>query len=131
MSRDRSIELFPFASSAAAARLGISLKPSVNLIRWPVVIVVCYLLLDPVVEYLPPAFFQTFIILYIASNVVLYLFNEARFATWAFFYPLVITDTLALTLSLLINGRTETSFYLTFFSWLSSVVFSKMPNCVP
>jgi len=115
MSKDRTMELFPFASSAAAGLLGIPLKPSVILIRWPVVIIVCYLLLDPLEPYLPAAFFQIFIIFYVSSNVLLYLFNEARFTSWKLFYPLVITDTLALTLSLIINGRTETSFYLTFF----------------
>lgn len=115
MSKDPTIELFPFASSAAAGLLGIPLKPSVILIRWPVVIIVCYLLLDPAEQYLPAAFFQIFIILYIFSNVLLYLFKEARFTSRRFFYPLIITDTLALTLSLIINGRTEISFYLTFF----------------
>lgn len=115
MSRGQTIELFPFPSSAAAGLLGIPLKPSVILIRWPVVIIVCYLLLDPVELFLPAAFFQIFIIFYISSNVLLYLFNEARFTSWILFYSRVITDTLALTLSLIINGRTETSFYLTFF----------------
>lgn len=115
MSKDQTIELFPFASSAVAGLQGIPLKPSVILIRWPVVIIVCYLLLDPLEPYLPAVFFQIFIIFYIFSNILLYLFNEARFTSWILFYPLVITDTLALTLSLIINGRTETSFYLTFF----------------
>jgi signal transduction histidine kinase len=111
----KTINLFPFTSSKLTERFGMPLKPSVILIRWPVVIICSYLLLYPSVEYLPAAFFYNFIILYITSNVALYFLKEERFATWSFYYPLVIADTLVLTLSLIINGHAEADFYLTFF----------------
>ncbi len=91
------------------------LKPSVILLRWPVVIVCAYLLLYPAVEYLPTALSHVFIILYVASNVALYFVGEEKFATWSFYYPFVVTDTIVLTLSLTMNGYAETNFYITCF----------------
>jgi signal transduction histidine kinase len=111
----KTINLFPFTSAKLTERFGMPLKPSVILIRWPVVIICSYLLLYPSVEYLPAAFFYAFILLYIFSNVALYFLNEERFASWSFYYPLVVADTLVLTLSLIINGHAESDFYLTFF----------------
>ena len=108
-------DLFPFASPQGAAGFGIPLKPSIILIRWPVVIICSYLLIYPSSQYLPESFFQAFILLYVASNVALYFLKDEWFMSWAFYYPLVITDTIVLTLSLIINGRAETDFYLTFF----------------
>jgi signal transduction histidine kinase len=55
------------------------------------------------------------ILIYIASNVGLYFLPEDRFASWSFYYPLVIADTIVLTLSLVANGYSEKEFYLTFF----------------
>jgi signal transduction histidine kinase len=115
MATAKTINLFPFTSAKLTERFGMPLKPSVILIRWPVVIICSYLLLYPSVEYLPAAFFYAFILLYIFSNVALYFLNEERFASWSFYYPLVVADTLVLTLSLIINGHAESDFYLTFF----------------
>ncbi|OGQ78177.1 MAG: hypothetical protein A3F90_07615 [Deltaproteobacteria bacterium RIFCSPLOWO2_12_FULL_60_19] len=111
----KTIHLFPFTSSQLAARFGMPLKPSVILLRWPVVIVCAYLLLYPAVEYLPAALSHLFIILYVASNVALYFIAEEKFATWSFYYPFVVTDTIVLTLSLTMNGYAETNFYITCF----------------
>lgn len=111
----KTIHLFPFTSSQLAARFGMPLKPSVILLRWPVVIVCAYLLLYPAVEYLPAALSHVFIILYVASNVTLYFIGEEKFATWSFYYPFVVTDTIVLTLSLTMNGYAETNFYITCF----------------
>lgn len=111
----KTIHLFPFTSSQLAARFGMPLKPSVILLRWPVVIVCAYLLLYPAVEYLPAALSHVFIILYVASNVALYFVAEEKFANWSFYYPFVVTDTIVLTLSLTMNGYAETNFYITCF----------------
>jgi signal transduction histidine kinase len=73
------------------------------------------LLLCPATRYLPESFFHAFILLYVISNVALYFLDDPWFGSWSFYYPLVITDTLVLTMSLIINGRTETDFYFTFF----------------
>jgi len=79
------------------------------------VIICSYLLLNPAALYLPQSFFHAFILLYVLSNVALHFLDEQSFASWSFYYPLVIADTIVLTVSLLINGRAETDFYLTFF----------------
>lgn len=112
---NRSIDLFPFASSEAAQRFGLALKPSVILIRWPVVIICTYLLLYPSVDLVPAWLSYGAVFVYIGSNLGLYFFPEDRFASWSFYYPLVIADTIILTLSLVVNGYSQTDFYLTFF----------------
>ncbi|HEX2227885.1 MAG TPA: HAMP domain-containing sensor histidine kinase [Candidatus Binatia bacterium] len=115
MAAGRHINLLPFTSSRIAQRFGFPLKLSVILIRWPVVIICAYLLLYPSLDLVPQWFSYTAILLYIASNVGLYFFAEERFASWSFYYPLVIADTIFLTLSLVANGYSEKEFYLTFF----------------
>ena len=115
MATARHINLVPFTSSSIARRFGFSLKLSVILIRWPVVIICTYLLLYPSLDLVPSWFSYGAILLYIASNVGLYFFAEERFASWSFYYPLVIADTIVLTLSLVANGYSEKEFYLTFF----------------
>lgn len=107
------INLFPLDSQVAHFQL--SLKPSIIVIRWPVVIICLSLFLNPSTKYLPESFLGAFVSLYVLSNVALYFLHEKWFASWTFYYPLVIADTIVLTLSLLINGRAETDLYLTFF----------------
>ncbi len=115
MATVRNIDLFPFTSTRVTQRFGFPLKPSVILIRWPVVIICTYLLLYPSLDRVPLWFSYGAILLYIASNVGLYFFREERFASWSFYYPIVIADTIILTLSLVVNGYSEKEFYLTFF----------------
>jgi len=109
------INVLPFTSPNVAQRFGFPLKLSVILIRWPVVIICTYLLLYPSLDLVPVWFSYGAILIYIASNVGLYFLPEDRFASWSFYYPLVIADTIVLTLSLVVNGYSETEFYLTFF----------------
>ena len=115
MAAARQINLLPFTSSSVERRFGFPLKLSVILIRWPVVIICTYLLLYPSLDRVPVWFSYGAILFYIASNVSLYFFAEERFASWSFYYPLVIADTIVLTLSLVANGYSEKEFYLTFF----------------
>ncbi|HXG51564.1 MAG TPA: HAMP domain-containing sensor histidine kinase [candidate division Zixibacteria bacterium] len=112
---DARIDLFPFTAEVVAARFGMPVKPTVILIRWPVVIVCCYLVLYPATPRIPEAALYGFIVAYIASNVALYFVSERRFEQAAFYSPLVIADTALLTLSLVINGNVEAEFYLTYF----------------
>ncbi|HZA53915.1 MAG TPA: HAMP domain-containing sensor histidine kinase [Candidatus Udaeobacter sp.] len=109
------IDLFPFASSRFGSHLAMPTKPSVILIRWPVVIICSYLLLYPSVELVPPWVLNFFILVYLASNVALYFVHEERFASSSFYSPLVVADTVVLTVSLVINGHVEADFYLTYF----------------
>jgi signal transduction histidine kinase len=109
------INVLPFTSPNVVQRFGFPLKLSVILIRWPVVIICTYLLLYPSLDRVPAWFSYGAILVYIASNVGLYFLPEDRFASWSFYYPLVIADTIFLTLSLVANGYSEKEFYLTFF----------------
>jgi signal transduction histidine kinase len=109
------INVLPFSSSNVSQRFGFPLKLSVILIRWPVVIICTYLLLYPSIGPVPVWFSYGAILLYILSNLGLYFLPEDRFASWSFYYPLVIADTIVLTLSLVANGYSEKEFYLTFF----------------
>jgi len=108
------IDLVPFNSTAALG-FGLSLKPSVILIRWPVVILCTYLLLYPSAEIVPAWISYSAVMFYILSNVALYFLPGDRFATWSFYYPLVVADTFILTLSLVMNGYSQMEFYLSFF----------------
>jgi signal transduction histidine kinase len=107
------IDLFPLDSRVAHFRL--SLKPSIIVIRWPVVILCLSLFLDLSRQYVHGWLMGAFICVYVLSNVALYFLDEHWFASWWLYYPLIIADTIVLTLSLIINGRAETDFYVTFF----------------
>ena len=109
------MDLLMFASNQLATRFGMPLKRSVILIRWPVVLICSYLLLSPATPVVSDFLLQAFILLYVLSNVALYAVAEDRFASPWFFSPLVLADTVILTLSLVINGHAETDFYLTYF----------------
>jgi signal transduction histidine kinase len=110
----QNIDLVPFNSTAAQG-FGLSLKPSVILIRWPVVILCTYLLLYPSVEVVPAWISYSAVMIYIVSNVALYFLPAERFVSWSFYYPLVVADTFILTLSLVMNGYSQMEFYLSFF----------------
>jgi signal transduction histidine kinase len=56
-----------------------------------------------------------FVALYALSNVGLYFVTDSRFCSLRFNLLLIAVDTLALTSSLMINGRVETNFYLAYF----------------
>ena len=115
MKASKTIDLFPFTSSQFAVRFGMPVKASVVLIRWPVVIICAYLLLYPSSHVIPQSVLHALILFYIASNVVLYFVSEERFASPYFYYPIIILDTVVLTLSLIVNGNVEADFYLTYF----------------
>ena len=96
-------------------QFGMAPKSSVILIRWPVILVCAYLLLLPSTQGIDPILLYPFILLYIASNFALRYVGEARFEQASFYTPLVVADTLVLTVSLIINGQVETDFYLAYF----------------
>jgi hypothetical protein len=99
------INLVPFTSSTVSQRFGFPLKLSVILIRWPVVIICTYLLLYPSLDLVPLWLSYAAVVLYIASNVGLYFFPEKRFASYSFYYPLVIGDTVVLKFSRFYKGN--------------------------
>ena len=109
------IDFSPSAALSAATHFGLPLKASIILIRWPVVLICSYLLLFPAGEYLSEIVLNTFVVLFVVSNVAINFLDDSWFTSWSFYYPLVIGDTIVLTLSLMINGTADNEFYLTFF----------------
>ena len=109
------INFDPSVASSAATHFGLPLKTSIILLRWPVVLICSYLLLFPSREYLPAMILNTFVVLFVVSNVAINFLDDSWFTSWSFYYPLVIADTIVLTLSLMINGAADNEFYLTFF----------------
>jgi signal transduction histidine kinase len=128
MKAAKTISLFPFTSSQFAVRFGMPIKASVVLIRWPVVIICSYLLLYPSSHVIPRSVLHAFILAYVASNVALYFVDEDRFLSPAFYYPIVVSDTIVLTLSLIINGNVEADFYLTYFLLIIICCFFEDPK---
>ena len=104
-----------FAAKGLWSQFGMAPKPSVILIRWPVVIVCSYLLLSPSIRWLNPVLLSAFVLFYLASNFALRYVADKRFQQSSFYTPLVVADTVVLTISLVINGQAETDFYLTYF----------------
>ena len=109
------IDFSPSVASRAATHFGLPLKASIILLRWPVVLICSYLLLFPSGEYLSATILNTFVVLFVISNVAINFLDDSWFTSWSFYYPLVIADTIVLTLSLMINGAADNEFYLTFF----------------
>jgi len=109
------IDFDPSIASRAATHFGLPLKASIILLRWPVVLICSYLLLFPSGKYLPAMILNTFVVLFVVSNVAINFLDDSWFTSWSFYYPLVIADTIVLTLSLMINGAADNEFYLTFF----------------
>jgi signal transduction histidine kinase len=92
----------------------LSTKGTVILIRWPVVLVSASLILFRSSES-PMGPLDALLVLYALSNAALYFVDEATFRKLAFNVAVIGLDTLVLTVSLLVNGQTETNFFLAYF----------------
>lgn len=101
--------------SVATAISGISTKGSVILIRWPVVLIGASLILFRNRQLPLGTLFDGLIVLYAFSNAALYFVDESAFRKLKLNIFLIGLDTLVLTASLIINGQTETNFFLTYF----------------
>lgn len=94
---------------------GLSTKSSVILIRWPVVLISASLILFRSRSLLGGGLFDALIVLYALSNAALYFVQESAFRKLQFTVLLIGLDTLVLTASLIINGHTESNFFLSYF----------------
>lgn len=83
-------------------------------LRWPLIIGCSYLLLFPRDPWLSPAIMAGLILLYVLTNVALYYLPESLFDKRNLFSPIVILDTLFISLSLAVSGQIESDFYLTY-----------------
>ena len=91
------------------------IKPTVILIRWPVVLISSSLILYRTDAWSISPFLDAFVIFYALSNAGLYFVDESVFRNIKFNVLLVGLDTLVLTASLIINGQVEANFYLAYF----------------
>ena len=90
-------------------------KITIIRLRWPVVIVCSYLLLYSRGGWFDPIMIHGFLLLYLLSNAALYLVDEKIFASSYFYTPLVVFDTLFLTVSLAVSGQASADFYIACF----------------
>jgi hypothetical protein len=88
-----------------------SVKGGVILIRWPVVLISASLILFRNQNLPATTLFNFLIVLYALSNAALYFVDETAFRKVRFNVFLIGLDTLILTISLLLNGQTETNFF--------------------
>ena len=95
--------------------VGVSTKSSIILIRWPVVLISASLILFRAHSVPMLGLFDAVIVLYALSNAALYFVDESAFRKLYFNVVLISLDTLSLTASLMINGHTETNFFLAYF----------------
>lgn len=109
------IEVNSSRDSVVPVTGGVSTKGSVILIRWPVVLIGASLILFRNGQLPLGVFFDGLIVVYAFSNAALYFVDESAFRKLRFNISLIGLDTLVLTASLLINGQTETNFFLTYF----------------
>lgn len=93
----------------------VSRKFTVIGLRWPVVVICAYLLVDAAGEWFSPTTLYLIALLYILSNAVLHRLDEKLFDSSYFYVPLVLFDLFFLTTSMIISGRVGTDFYLTYF----------------
>ena len=94
---------------------GESIKGSVILIRWPVMLISASLILFRTRGLPVGALVDSLIVVYALSNAALYFVNESAFKQLKFNVLLIGLDTLVLTASLMINGQTEPNFFLAYF----------------
>lgn len=115
MAQARNIEFFSFGASSAKKNVDVPTKSTVILIRWTVVIICSYLIIHRSETAVSGDMLNVLIALYMATNVALYSVNEETFHRPGFHSSLLVLDTFVLTLSLIVNGRVDTEFFLTYF----------------
>jgi len=119
-------------AAAAAANTGMILpsKSTIILIRWPVVLISCSLVLFRA-EPISLSFIVDLAVgLYALSNICLYFVDESRFHKLKFNVWLIALDTVVLTASLMINGRAETNLYLAFFLLIIVCAIFESPRII-
>lgn len=93
----------------------LSRKYTVIGLRWPVVVICAYLLVDAGGQWFSATTLYLIALLYVLSNAVLHRLDEKLFDSSYFYVPLVLFDLFFLTTSMIISGRVGTDFYLTYF----------------
>jgi signal transduction histidine kinase len=112
---DPQAEAVTYAGALIPDMSGMSTKGSVILIRWPVVLISASLILFRIRALPMAALFDALIVFYALSNAALYFVDESAFRKVKFNVLLIGLDTFVLTVSLMVNGQTETNFFLAYF----------------
>jgi len=116
MVRIDTIELFPFGQDDFQRGRITPTKSTVILIRWTVVIICAYLIIYYRAEStISSDLLNLLVALYMGTNVALYSIKEEMFRRPAFHSSLLVLDTFVITISLIVNGKVESEFFLTFF----------------
>lgn len=115
MSRADTIELFPFGGEGIPTGRVAPAKSTVILIRWTVVIVCSYLIIHRAESAISNDLLNLLVALYMATNVILYSIKEEMFRRPAFHSSLLVLDTFVITISLIVNGKVDNEFFLTYF----------------
>jgi signal transduction histidine kinase len=90
-------------------------KSTIIVIRWPVVLISCSLVLFRAAPIPLPFLVGLAVGVYALSNIGLYFVDESRFHQLKFNVWLIALDTGVLTASLMLNGQAETNLYLAYF----------------
>jgi len=115
MAHTNTIDLFPFGQSDVQKGGVAPAKSTVILIRWTVVIICSYLIIYRVDSGLSGDLLNLLVALYMGTNVALYSIKEEMFRRPAFHSSLLVLDTFVITISLIVNGKVDTEFFLTYF----------------
>lgn len=115
MAHTDTIELFPFGPADIRTGHAAPAKSTVILIRWTVVIVCSYLIIHRAESNISSELLNLLVALYMATNVVLYSIKEEMFRRPAFHSSLLVLDTFVITISLIVNGKVDNEFFLTYF----------------
>ena len=115
MARTDTIELFPFSQGDFQREHVTPTKSTVILIRWTVVIICAYLIIHRVESTISGDLLNLLVALYMGTNVALYSIKEEMFRRPAFHSSLLVLDTFVITISLIVNGKVDSEFFLTFF----------------
>jgi two-component system sensor histidine kinase RpfC len=119
----------PEAASANTTMI-LRRKSTILLIRWPVVLISCSLVLFRA-EPISLSFVVDLAVgLYALSNIGLYFVDESRFHELKFNVWLIAFDTVVLTASLIINGRAETNLYLAYFLLIIVCAIFESPRMI-
>ena len=115
MARTETIELFPLGQPDVKKGGIAPAKSTVILIRWTVVIICSYLIIHRVESAISGDLLNLLVALYMGTNVALYSIKEEMFRRPAFHSSLLVLDTFVITISLIVNGKFDNEFFLTFF----------------
>lgn len=94
-------------------------KRTVIQLRWPLVILCSYLLLYAPASWLAPNQTNAILIFYLLTNATLYFVADDVFDLPYFYGPLLLFDTVFLTVSLAVSGGATTDFYVACFVTLA------------